>query len=503
MEAGGFDALEVTEAGLREGVFFAELLGERAAAARRRARGVGAQPRRPVPGRHGAHRARRPARARDLGRAGRSRRASRRRGARAAVGRRDAARRRHGGRLRRPPQALALPDPQRRPAGLLAARDRADRPDRRATTARATPALGEFAPLARDGDEELLARCSAVLRVAEQLERSRDQASTARASWSTTAASSCGWSARATRRSAAGPRAAPGRRCSSARSASELEVSGEAAELGHATGRPGCSSRSARRPRRSRPPPPRCGRRRRPRRRRSRASCRWRRSRRRRRSGRRSVALVPADALDVEPVHVHLGAGAAPGAASCRAAPWRGRRPACSWPMRRCSRRPRVPANLRAAVALPPGILARGPWQADQVATRWREDRFEPGSELDRARRRGDRRAAGPRLALARRPGRAARRVRVRRPRPDDRAAADALVAAAARRGRARLALGAVRGPLPRRPLARGPPRADWVATWAGRWALGAGGAVEVGEDPVDGARARARGGVVGRARSG
>jgi 8-oxo-dGTP diphosphatase len=27
--------------------------------------------------------------------------------------------------------------------------------------------------------------------------------------------------------------------------------------------------------------------------------------------------------------------------------------------------------------------------------------------------------------------------------------------------------------------------RADWVATWAGRWALGAGGAVEVGEDPV------------------
>ena len=27
--------------------------------------------------------------------------------------------------------------------------------------------------------------------------------------------------------------------------------------------------------------------------------------------------------------------------------------------------------------------------------------------------------------------------------------------------------------------------RADWVATWAGRWTLGAGGAVEVGEDPA------------------
>jgi ADP-ribose pyrophosphatase YjhB (NUDIX family) len=28
--------------------------------------------------------------------------------------------------------------------------------------------------------------------------------------------------------------------------------------------------------------------------------------------------------------------------------------------------------------------------------------------------------------------------------------------------------------------------RAPWVATWAGRWALGAGGSVEVGEDPTE-----------------
>jgi 8-oxo-dGTP diphosphatase len=28
--------------------------------------------------------------------------------------------------------------------------------------------------------------------------------------------------------------------------------------------------------------------------------------------------------------------------------------------------------------------------------------------------------------------------------------------------------------------------RAPWVATWPGRWALGAGGSVEVGEDPVE-----------------
>jgi exopolyphosphatase / guanosine-5'-triphosphate,3'-diphosphate pyrophosphatase len=37
------------------------------------------------------------------------------------------------------------------------------------------PGLREFAPLARKGDEDLLARCAAVLRVTEQLERPRDQ----------------------------------------------------------------------------------------------------------------------------------------------------------------------------------------------------------------------------------------------------------------------------------------------------------------------------------------
>lgn len=37
------------------------------------------------------------------------------------------------------------------------------------------PKLGEMAPLARDGDEDLLDRCSVVLRLAEHLERGRDQ----------------------------------------------------------------------------------------------------------------------------------------------------------------------------------------------------------------------------------------------------------------------------------------------------------------------------------------
>ena len=43
-----------------------------------------------------------------------------------------------------------------------------------------------------------------------------------------------------------------------------------------------------------------------------------------------------------------------------------------------------------------------------------------------------------------------------------------------------------MRGARQRRPLARRAAAPPWVASWAGRWALGAGGAVEVGEDPTE-----------------
>ena len=29
-------------------------------------------------------------------------------------------------------------------------------------------------------------------------------------------------------------------------------------------------------------------------------------------------------------------------------------------------------------MSYPPGILARGPWKTDQVASRWREEEYEP-----------------------------------------------------------------------------------------------------------------------------
>jgi 8-oxo-dGTP diphosphatase len=136
-------------------------------------------------------------------------------------------------------------------------------------------------------------------------------------------------------------------------------------------------------------------------------------------------------------------------------------------------------------LVLEPGILARGPWQADQIATRWRDEPFEPDPSL----------AAQADAAIAELQGRGS-------PSHDGLAARLAAYDAGdgglaielqPMRWALRLigtdALGsfsvlcAVRDAGGRWLAGR---RADWVASWAGRWALGAGGAVEVGEDPVE-----------------
>jgi 8-oxo-dGTP diphosphatase len=136
-------------------------------------------------------------------------------------------------------------------------------------------------------------------------------------------------------------------------------------------------------------------------------------------------------------------------------------------------------------VSFPPGILARGPWQTDQVATRWREECFEPGAERsaqadaaiaaleDRGSPSHDGLAArlaafaadGDALTIELQPMRWALRL----VREDALGSLSVLCAVRDRDGRWLAGR-----------------RAGWVATWAGRWALGAGGAVEVGEDPVE-----------------
>ena len=214
MEVGGFEALEVTEAGLREGAFFEELLAGqepplladvRAASVRNLAAQYHADTR--------AHRARGAARARDLGRARR----------RPACIPGDAEEREllwaaamlhdvgtavdyddHHKHSRYLILNAGLPGYSPRETALIGQAARYHR--------KGQPGLGEFAPLARKGDEALLARCSAALRLAEQLERPRDQ----------TVRHARGRGARRPRRAAAGQRgrrdgqplgrAAPGRR---------------------------------------------------------------------------------------------------------------------------------------------------------------------------------------------------------------------------------------------------------------------------------------------------
>jgi 8-oxo-dGTP pyrophosphatase MutT (NUDIX family) len=135
-------------------------------------------------------------------------------------------------------------------------------------------------------------------------------------------------------------------------------------------------------------------------------------------------------------------------------------------------------------VSFPTGILARGPWERGQVAVRWRDETFEPDA--------GQNAAADRAIAALEDRG---------SPAHDGLAAR--LCAFEADEGALRMTLQPMRWSLRLSDDAAGSMsvlcvtrdasgrwlagrRAAWVATWAGRWALGAGGSVEVGEDPVD-----------------
>ena len=131
-----------------------------------------------------------------------------------------------------------------------------------------------------------------------------------------------------------------------------------------------------------------------------------------------------------------------------------------------------------------PGVLARGPWAADQVDVRWLDETYRPPDEVtqradaavQRLRERGSpahdgmaTRLAGwrveaDRLVLELQPSRWALRL-------VEGDACESLTAlCVVRRSDGRWLAGR---------------RASWVSTWAGRWALGAGGAVDLGESPA------------------
>jgi 8-oxo-dGTP diphosphatase len=135
-------------------------------------------------------------------------------------------------------------------------------------------------------------------------------------------------------------------------------------------------------------------------------------------------------------------------------------------------------------VSTRPGILARGPWQADQVEARWLPEAYEPPAEIERLadaavsdlRERGSpahdglaTRLAGwhedaGRLVLELQPSRWALRL------VEGNACGSLTALCVVRAADGRWLAGR---------------RASWVSTWADRWALGAGGAVDLGESPA------------------
>jgi 8-oxo-dGTP diphosphatase len=132
-----------------------------------------------------------------------------------------------------------------------------------------------------------------------------------------------------------------------------------------------------------------------------------------------------------------------------------------------------------------PEILARGPWPLEQITAHWREEHFEPSDAHTRAadaairdlQERGSpshdglaARMVGYReqdggIAIELQPLRWALRL------VDGDASSSVAALCVTRSADGRWLAGR---------------RAPWVSSWAGRWALGAGGAVDLGESPAE-----------------
>jgi ADP-ribose pyrophosphatase YjhB (NUDIX family) len=150
-----------------------------------------------------------------------------------------------------------------------------------------------------------------------------------------------------------------------------------------------------------------------------------------------------------------------------------------------------TPASARApglrclVVDLEPGILARGPWAPEQLFVRWTDEQYEPRAATANA-------ADAAIAALSDRgsPAHDGLAARLSGFRTDDRGLVLelqpvrwALRLVAGDAATSLSVLCAVRSHDGRWLAGR---RADWVASWAGKWALGAGGAVEIGENPAE-----------------
>jgi 8-oxo-dGTP diphosphatase len=133
----------------------------------------------------------------------------------------------------------------------------------------------------------------------------------------------------------------------------------------------------------------------------------------------------------------------------------------------------------------PPEILARGPWPLDRVKVHWRSEPFEPSAAQTVA---ADEAIKGLRdRGSPSHDGVAARLVDYRHD------AQGIAIELQPLRWALRLVPGDASHSVAALCVARSADgrwlagrRAPWVSSWAGRWALGAGGAVDLGENPAD-----------------
>ena len=135
-------------------------------------------------------------------------------------------------------------------------------------------------------------------------------------------------------------------------------------------------------------------------------------------------------------------------------------------------------------MVLDSGILARGPWDPSQVLVSWRDVPYAPSPETIAAADRalGELRGRGS-------PSHDGLAARLRGYESSD---AELVLECEPIRWALRLLPGAGAGSLSALCVVRDADgrwlagrRAKWLATWAGRWALGAAGSVEVGENPA------------------
>ena len=143
-----------------------------------------------------------------------------------------------------------------------------------------------------------------------------------------------------------------------------------------------------------------------------------------------------------------------------------------------------MPAHPEPATQ-PPEILARGPWALEQVRARWRQDPFEPSPAKTEA---AD--AAIKDLHDRGSPSHDGMAARLVGYQEDNGGLAIELQPL---RWALRLVTGDASHSLASLCVTRSADgrwlagrRAAWVSSWAGRWALGAGGAVDLGENPAD-----------------